>query len=147
MRVKNHHQIWIGAVALCLSLLSSGCVFLHSAQVGEVDSEVVLQGERFEIRLSEIGFNLEEGTQIAQSIARSGGKSDTLRTISDIIALFQMGPRTGNPVFRDDYSDDLITQIKLRCPSGRISGLTSIRETAKYPVVSGEIVKLIGYCL
>ena len=148
MMGMNHQQFWIGATALCLSLLSSGCVFLHSAQVSEVDSEVVLQGQRFEILLSEMGVNLEEGTQIAAGIAESaGGKSEGVNTAGSIIALFQMGPKTGNPVFSDDFSDDLIHQLKLKCPSGRISGLTSVRETAKYPVVSGEIVKLIGYCL
>ncbi len=147
MKANHHRQIWIGAAALCVSLLSSGCVFLHSAQVSDVDSEVVLQGQRFEIRLSELGFNLEEGTQLAAGIAESAGRSDAVKTAGDIIALFQMGPKTGNPVFSDDYTDDLIHQLKLKCPSGRISGLTSVRETAKYPVVSGEIVKLIGYCL
>jgi hypothetical protein len=145
---KYHRQIQNGALVLSLALLSSGCVFLHSAQVSDVDSEVVLQGQRFEILVSELGINLEEGAQLAEGVARAAGsRTDVISTVNDIIALFQMGPKTGNPVFNDDFSDDIIHQIKLKCPSGRISGLTSVRETAKYPVVSGEIVKLIGYCL
>ena len=119
-------------------------VSLDDAVIARIDRH----GQRFEILLSEMGVNLEEGTQIAAGIAESaGGKSEGVNTAGSIIALFQMGPKTGNPVFSDDFSDDLIHQLKLKCPSGRISGLTSVRETAKYPVVSGEIVKLIGYCL
>jgi hypothetical protein len=140
-------QAWQLALVLSLAMLSSGCVFLHSVQVSEVDSKVVLDGERFEIRISEQGFNLKEGTILVEAFANAAGDAKGIREAAEIIQLFQMGPKTGNPVFRDDYTDDLIHQLKLKCPSGRISGLSSIRETAKYPVVSGEVVRLIGYCL
>ena len=73
--------------------------------------------------------------------------SKQVGAVQDIVKMFQMGPRTGNPVFDDAYSDRLITLLQRQCPSGRISGLISIREAAKYPVVSGELVKLVGYCL
>ena len=141
-------RVGLGIAILGLTLLSTGCVYLHSAQVSDVDSEVVLQGQRFEIRVSEVGFNVEESAQLAASVAKAAGRSsEGIEAISGIIQLFQVGPKTGNPVFSDDYSDDLIHQLKSKCPSGRVSGLTSVRETAKYPVVSGEVVKLIGYCL
>ena len=140
-------QAWQIGLVLSLAMLSSGCVFIHSVQVGEVDSKVVREGERFELRISEQGFNLEEGAKLAEAFASSAGTAKGIRDAASIIQLFQMGPKTGNPVFSDDYTDDLIHQLKLKCPSGRISGLSSIRETAKYPVVSGEVVRLIGYCL
>ena len=140
-------QAWQIGLVLSLAMLSSGCVFIHSVQVSEVDSKVVREGERFEIRISEQGFNLEEGAKLAEAFASSAGNAKGVRDAASIIQLFQMGPKTGNLVFRDDYTDDLIHQLKLKCPSGRISGLSSIRETAKYPVVSGEVVRLIGYCL
>ena len=57
-----------------------------------------------------------------------------------------MGPKTGNPVFDDTYSDAL-AEMLLKCPSGQISGLVSVRESAHYPIVSGEVIKLVGYCL
>jgi hypothetical protein len=145
-KVIGRHT-WQCALVLSLSIVSSGCVFLHSVQLSEVDSKVVLEGKRFEIRISEQGFNLQEGAKLVEVFANTAGQAKGIREASQIIALFQMGPKTGNPVFSDDYSDDLIHQLKLKCPSGRISGLSSIRETSKYPVVSGEIVKLIGYCL
>lgn len=140
-------QAWQLALVLSLAILSSGCVFIHSVQVSEVDSKVVLEGKRFEIRMSEQGFNLEEGTALVEAFANSAGNAKGIREASTILQLFQMGPKTGNPVFSDDYTDDLIHELKLKCPSGRVSGLSSIRETAKYPVVSGEVVRLIGYCL
>ena len=79
-------------------------------------------------------------------MAEEGKSGKKMGKIGDIIALFQMGPKTGNPVFNPAYSDNLILKLRTLCPSGRITGLTSIRETNKYPVISGEIVKLTGYC-
>ena len=49
--------------------------------------------------------------------------------------------------FNDKYADQLARDIYKRCPSGRITGLLAIREMNKYPVVSGEIIKVKGYCL
>ena len=59
-----------------------------------------------------------------------------------------MGPRTGEPVWSSDtYADKVYLGLYEKCPSGQITGLTSIREINKYPVVSGEIVKITGFCL
>ena len=88
-----------------------------------------------------------EAAETAAAIAELSGKSgDTFSTVGDIIALFQMGPKTGKPVFTPKYSDQIIHELRTTCPSGRITGLTMVRETADYPVVSGEIVKVVGYC-
>jgi hypothetical protein len=67
--------------------------------------------------------------------------------LSEIISMFQMGPRTGNLVFNDTYAEGILLNLYQACPSGRITGLMSIRETRKYPVISGEIIKVTGYCL
>ena len=62
--------------------------------------------------------------------------------------MFQMGPRTGNPVYNERYAEDLLFLIKQKCPNGRVSGLTITREQSeRYPVISGEIVKVTGHCL
>ena len=131
---------------LLVFLSCTGCAVMHHTQVGEVDSEVVLEGERFELLLSEVGVNVDEAAVIAAAVAGKRA-SKQVGAVQDIIKMFQMGPRTGNPVFDEAYSDRIITLLKKACPSGRLSGLISIRETAKYPVVSGELVKLVGYCL
>ena len=49
-------------------------------------------------------------------------------------------------VFFDDYSDGIADRLWRQCPSGNISGLMAIRETNDYGPVSGEVVRLVGYC-
>ena len=130
-----------------LCTLISGCAVLHSVQLGDIDSQTVLQGKPFEIKVSELGLSTEDVVAIGQALAKSSGKSDEVGTIGDIIELFQMGPRTGNPTFTDKYTDDIRNILLQECPSGRITGLMAVRETAQYPVVSGEIVRVVGHCI
>ena len=132
--------------SIVLLLGGTGCVAMHHAQVGEIDSKTVLEGERFEIKLSAVGVDTEEVLDGAADVAGLAGKSEEAQSIADIIKLFQMGPRTGYPTFKDHYSDEVIDKLRAACPSGSVSGLVSIRETADYGMVSGEIVKLVGYC-
>ena len=119
---------------------------MHHTQVGEVDSKIVLEGTKFEILVSETGFNFKEAANVGQALSKSDKTKEDIGQAQAILSLFQMGPRTGNHVFSPKYADKLFSLIRKECPSGRISGLTSVRETAKYPVISGEIVKIIGYC-
>jgi len=122
---------------------------MHHTQVGEVDSKTVLRGQRFEILVNELGFNTKELVGTGAAVARASGDSNAANNIEGvgaIIALFQMGPKTGKPTFTDQYADNIYYSILDKCPSGKVSGLTSVREMASYPVVSGEIVRIIGYC-
>ena len=128
-------------------LLSTGCTKLHSVQLGNIDSQTLLTSQPFEIKVNEIGVNTEEAVAIAEAIATATGHGEEVSAIGDIIELFQMGPRTGNPVFNVKYTDRIADTLRQECPSGRITGLMSIRETAEYPVISGEIVRLVGYCM
>ena len=128
-------------------LLSTGCTKLHSVQLGNIDSQTLLTSQPFEIKVNEIGVNTEEAVAIAEAIATATGHGEEVSAIGDIIKLFQMGPRTGNPVFNVKYTDRIADTLRQECPSGRITGLMSIRETAEYPVISGEIVRLVGYCM
>lgn len=134
-------------IILLSFILLSSCAVLHSTQISDVDSNAVMKGKRFEILLSETGVNLQEATNIAQALTQDQKTRDDMKAINDIIAMFQMGPRTGNMVFNDTYPDSVIPLLMQNCTSGKISGLMSIRETNKYPVVSGEIIRLVGYCL
>ena len=128
-------------------LLGTGCTTIHSVQLGNIDSQTLLTSKPFEIKVNEIGVNTEDAVAIAETIATATGHGEEVSTIGDIIELFQMGPRTGNPVFNVQYSDKIAEKLTQECPSGRITGLMSIRETAEYPVISGEIVRLVGYCM
>jgi len=133
-------------VALLL-LLNSSCAYLHSTQIGEINSAAVKNGRKFELLISETGFNLEEAGAIARYATRGTQAANNFKFIQNTLALFQMGPKTGNPVFNEAYADVLVDMIKEKCPSGNMSGLMSVRESSKYPVVSGEIVKITGYCI
>jgi len=145
MTISRLH-IPLGPWALLIAVgLSTGCAILHSAQIGEIDSQTVMKGEKFVINLTELGVDTDDAIGLAAAV---GGKKnrEKVQSAGEIIKLFQTGPRTGYPVFRDGYSDGLMAAIKAKCPSGRVSGLISVRESADYGVISGEIVKLIGYC-
>jgi len=127
-------------------LFLSSCAQLHHVQIGEIDNNPKFVQKPFDIKLSEVGVDIQEAGRITKALAGKDSNNEA-KQIADIIALFQMGPRTGNPVYEKGYAKNLIQLIYEKCPSGRVTGLTSIRETRKYPVVSGEIVKLTGYCL
>ena len=122
----------------------TGCAVLHSVQLGEIDSSVVLEGRRFEIKVNELGFDVEQVLAVAEAIATQSDGSDSI--LADIYALSNMGPRTGTPVYNPEYSDGIIDSLRKECPSGQISGLMSIRESIDFDVISGEFVKLVGYC-
>ena len=120
---------------------------MHHTQIGEVDSDLVLHGRKFEIKVSNVGISLQEAAEISKIFVNEKDKDkDKNQQHQDIVSLFQMGPTTGNPVFSDKYADVIVKRLKKECPSGKFSGLTLVRETASYPVISGEIVKITGFC-
>jgi len=122
----------------------NACAVVHHVQVGDIDDRG--ESKRFEIMVSQTGVNLPQAARIASSFTPSKSHSKDLRQLSEIIKLFQMGPATGLGVFNEKYAEQLLKLISDVCANGKISGLTSIREMRKYPVISGEIVKVIGYC-
>jgi hypothetical protein len=130
---------------ILLSLLSS-CAVVHHVQVGDIESKRNYVRMPFEMKVSETGIDFQQAGNLTQALAKNQA-GNQVKQIADIIALFQMGPITGNPIFNEKYADGLAKSIYTKCPSGNITGLVMIRETAKYPVVSGEIMKIKGYCL
>ena len=90
-----------------------------------------------------VDFSIDDKLKIAEALGSDSGKE-----VGDLLGMFQMGPRTGNPVYNERYAEDLLFLIKQKCPNGRVSGLTMTREQSeRYPVISGEIVKVTGHCL
>lgn len=132
-------------MGICLAFGTSACAILHHVQVGQVDNRSQAAAIPFEILMSETGVSTEEIGKLAKATNSRGG--DDVAGVAEIIALFQLGPRTGNPVYNARYAEKLVYEIHQKCPSGRVTGLMSIREMRKYPVISGEIVKVTGYCL
>ena len=132
----------IKVLALTTSLF--GCAILHKTQISEIDNSGKLTP--FEFKVSETGVDLSEITRIQRGLFDSKD-ANKVGDAAAIIGLFQMGPRTGNAVFNENYAVDLYKVLHSQCPNGEVTGVTAIRETRKYPVISGEIVKIKGYCL
>ena len=133
------------------SLLMANCAVLHHIQVGPIDDR---QGSQvswipFEIMVSEVGVSMNEIADMTRPRSRDLKTGNTREEmgLADYIALFQQGPRTGKPVYSEKYADKIMYQVYEKCPSGKVTGLVSIREMRNYPVISGEIVKLTGFCL
>ncbi len=133
-------------ILLFVSLLLFSCAQLHHVQIGEVVSHPDYVQKPFDIKISETGVNIDEAKNISKVFMNKDQQKDA-ENVAGIFGLFQMGPRTGNPVYVKDYAKNLIQVLYEKCPSGKITGLMSVRESRKYPVVSGEIVKVTGYCL
>lgn len=128
---------------LIASILLSSCAIRHHVQVGDIVRSGKGKLVPFDIKLSETGVNVKQAGDLLSAATKD---NDRAKKLAEIIALFQMGPKTGNPVFNEKYADAVPKAILGKCPSGKVTGLLMIRESAKYPVVSGEIVRVTGYC-
>lgn len=126
-------------------LLACGCAHMHHYSIGEMPGSNT-KAERFEVKVSETGVDVGEATALARAISKSSSFDRAAKTTNDIWNAITFGPTTGGKVFSDTYPDVLAEQVRNACPNGTIVGLTSIRESNKYPVISGEIVRIIGYC-
>lgn len=127
-----------------LMFMVSGCAILHHVQVGTIDNRDSQVQIPFEILMSEVGVSTQE-IGAAGKLANSKG-GDQVADAAAILSLFQMGPRTGNLTYNQRYAEKLVYEIYQKCPSGNVTGLMSIREMRKYPAISGEIVKVTGFC-
>lgn len=125
-------------------ILLNSCAVLHHAQLGDIDA-TGKKSKRIDLKVSETGVNLQEAGRIVRQLGNQSFRKQT-DDLTAIIGLFQMGPKTGNTVYSSDYARSLFDMIYAECQSGKISNLTVIRETRKYPVVSGEIVKINANC-
>jgi hypothetical protein len=130
------------AFLFLLTPAACGCASLHHAQLDEIDAQ---HGrlEPFEIHVSETGVN----TKAIGTIASVATHSSRPSQIANLVALFQFGPKTGNVVYDDKFADVVAQLILERCPSARVTGLVSLRESTNYYAVSGEYVTVRGYCI
>ena len=133
---------------MCLGLsVISACAVLHHVQVGDLNDDPNFALRPFELKVSEVGFDVHEAGSVAKALTRSKTARKDVDRFTSIIELFQQGPRTGVPVFSDTYAQNIVNDLYKKCPSGEITGFVSSREMRKYPVISGEIVKIKGYCM
>jgi hypothetical protein len=130
------------ALFLFFALPTAGCATLHRAQLDEIDAQ---RGrlEPFEIHVCETGVDTKAVGAVASVVMRNSHPSQ----IANVVALFQSGPKTGDVVYDDAFADVIAERILERCPSARVTGLISLRESTSYYAVSGEYVTVRGYCI
>ena len=130
----------------CSAALCASCASLHHYQLDDIDSS---QGklQPFEIQVDETGLDAQQALELAKVAAPDERGKERMSDAQAIIALFQFGYKTGDPTFSDDWADGMLAKLVERCPSGRVTGLSVVRESMNYPVVSGEIVTIKGFCI
>jgi hypothetical protein len=128
------------------------CSIPYRYTIGDLDNTSIRK-KHFQILVSETGINFEEGIGIVQgglylrNPSPNYSRNKNMEYIKILIFLSTMGPTTGQKLLNSNFADKLGDVIQKNCPSGNVVNLRNIREAAKYPVVSGEIVRIEGDCL
>ena len=136
----------VHAPLLPIALFVTACAHMHHYQLGDIDSS---EGrlEPFTVRVDETGFDAQEALELAKDTSATGAGRQRMSDAQALLALFQVGHETGDATFRDDWADGVLAKVLARCPTGRMTGVSVVRESADYPALSGEIVTLKGYCV
>ena len=134
----------LGLVPLVLS--GTSCANMYNEQISDIDST---RGQLvpFEVQASSTGLSVHDGAVVMKGLAQNQHVREQVGLAEDIIALTQWGPQTGEPTFDEDWADGLVSQVLARCPSGHVTGVSARREAMKYPVISGEMVTVKGFCI
>jgi hypothetical protein len=128
-----------------LSFALCHCAVLHHVQLSDIDGSAEYVKVPIEVKVSEMGVSMNDIKNIANSTHTRTGKD--VGNTAEFINNFQMGPRTGAPVYSDKYAEKIVYELHTKCPTGKITGVMSVRESREYPVIKGEIVKITAYCL
>jgi hypothetical protein len=126
-------------------ILVGACAELYHYQLSDIDSTqgtlvpVSAQVTSTGVDFKQIGKALE--------LTPSSRQRERIRTAQDIQSSAQSGPATGNPTFTDTWADEVASVLLAQCPSGRITGVSAVREQRKYSAISGEIVTVKGLCI
>ena len=123
----------------------SGCAALHHVQVGNIYNRNDVELRPIELKVSEIGIDLNDAKAISR-LTMDRQSSKEVNSALAFIELFQSGPHTGAGVYSLDYIKQVNRDLRSQCENGFITGLMAIRETRKYPVIHGEIIKIKAYC-
>lgn len=122
-----------------------GCAVLYHVQLGSIDNRSQYVAVPFEIKMSEIGVDAQRAGKLVDLLSRD--KNQSAQKAGNFMAMFQMGPHTGMPVYSTKWTEQVFYKLYEICPSGQITQLTSIRESRNYDAISGEIIKITGNCL
>ena len=142
IKFSNLSSLYILTLALC------GCIRVHHVQVASVNSTA--QGFPIEVLIESVGVDAAKVVRKIEKVHQvmSGSKKPN-NNISNIIALFQTGPKTGAPVYEENWGEQLLTQLLDKCPSARLDNVFTQRLATDYgdTGITREIVLVKAICL
>ena len=136
-------------VLIFLSVLSFGCTRVHHVQIGAIDNTVA--GVPINVVITDIGVDAAKIARRVEQVVQINKKRKKRKksTVSDVISLFQVGPKTGAPVYNEHWGEHLLKELHLKCPSGRLKNVHSRRLSTDYgdTGVTKEIVVVDAICI
>lgn len=123
---------------------------MHRSAIGEREAPSS-SAQPIAVDVSDIGVDTRGIAKTGAAATRTVGRqSGTMKNIAGGIEFLAwattQSPRTGNPTWDDLWADSISQQLRERCPDGVVTGIQTTRESASYPYVSGEIVRVRAYC-
>ena len=116
---------------LTIALAFGGCVRVHHIQVASFDSTA--QGFPVEVVIDSLGVDV---AKIAKNIEKVNQlisrKKKPNNNVSNTIAMFQLGPKTGAPIYDKTWGEQLLNQLLEKCPSARLENIYTQRLSTDY---------------
>ena len=120
--------LWLSSGFLLSIIALIGCTRVHHVHIGAIDH--TQRGLPIEVVIDSIGVDAAQVARTVESITQRGQKkSDKL---SDTIALFQMGPKTGAPVYDPHWGERLMRELHQKCPSAKLRNIHTQRLSTDY---------------
>ncbi len=138
------------AIVEVSAALSASCAVMHRSAIGERIAHEEGESRPIFVNANDVGVDSEGLARTGSAIARSS-RSSAGKAIGDLVELLSwatsQSPRTGNPTKDDLWADEIAATLMRSCPGGTITGIQTTRESAEYPYVSGEIVRVRAQCV
>ena len=131
-----------------LAIMQNSCAVLFKVQLSDIDGPAA-KGHIISVKASETTVDLAEVASISKNLGRSTkskGLGQAGEGIDTYLALFQMGPKTGAPVYNEFYVRSVTEDLVAQCKNGRLTNIISVREAREYPVIKGQIVRIDALC-
>lgn len=118
---------------------------MHRTHVSEIEPRLP-DSHPIDIKASEIGFDVQGAGKMSSRLLKRGGNQDAAKWLDFIVWATTWSPKTGNPTTSETWADSVPSALKKECPNGKVSNIQVVRESASYPLVSGEIVRIRAIC-
>ena len=136
----------VNKVLLLVALAAMGCARVHHVQIGSIDN--TLRGFPIEVVINDVGIDAAKVVRQIESIQQIGKKKKN-NTVSNIVNLFQTGPKTGAPIYDEHWGEKLLLELHQKCPSAQLKNVHSQRLSTDYgdTGVTKEIVVVKAICI